>query len=82
MKNREELLDLSYTNKLDWIYNDQYLDIFIEDPSPYVRSCVAERGYGIETLINDKNIYVHFCVIAYCRNHKEKFKDILMLYNL
>lgn len=48
--------------KTNQIKNKQNLDVFINDPNPYIRAEVAEQGYGLDKLINDSDWYVRSIV--------------------
>lgn len=50
---KEELLNLPFEEKDKLIENNQYLDIFINDPDTNVRISVAYQKYRLDILIND-----------------------------
>lgn len=56
--NKEDICKLSITEKFNLIKNNQYLDIFIDDPDCNVRAQVARKGYGLHILVHDKNDWV------------------------
>lgn len=55
---KDELLNLPFKNKIEFIKKGKHLDVYIEDKDPDIRILVARKGYGLNQLINDKNIYV------------------------
>lgn len=81
---KDRLLSLTYNDKLEFIFNNEHLDIFVNNIDSGIRREVAYQGYGLDILINDKDIDVREEVIWYCRKHqdKEECKKILTLYNL
>lgn len=68
---KQEILNFPRRLKLNLIKRDKFLDIFIDDPEFGIRGCVAERGYGLDKLINDESGWVRHTVISYCKSHKK-----------
>ena len=44
----------------------------VNDEDWFVRTAVAQQGYGLEQLVNDKNWFVRKAVANYIENHKNK----------
>lgn len=61
---KDRLLSLTYNDKLEFIFNNEHLDIFVNDIDSSIRREVAKQGYGLEKLISDKDKYVR-CEVAY-----------------
>lgn len=66
----KELYKLSYNEKKYYIEKDKYLNIFIDDKDWSVRCTVAQQGYGLDKLFNDKNNDVRLTVQEYLDNQE------------
>ena len=52
---KDKILNLDNSEKLEMIKNHQNLDVLIDDEDWRIRMAVAEQGYGLDKLINDKD---------------------------
>ena len=52
---KEELLNLSYEEKVELIKEGKYLEVFVNDACISVRYDVANQGYGLDRLRYDRD---------------------------
>lgn len=52
---KEYILNLTYSEKLGMINNNENIYVLIDDGDWYVRKAVARQGYGLEKLVNDRS---------------------------
>lgn len=56
------LYSLPFEDKIKLIENNQYLDIFAEDPAFSIRMAILEKGYVLNKLVNDYNYFIRIGV--------------------
>ena len=56
------LYSLPFEDKIKLIENNQYLDIFAEDPAYSIRMAILEKGYALSKLVNDYNYFIRIGV--------------------
>lgn len=59
---KEQLLNMSYYEKIILIEQGMYLDVFIHDERAVVRMAEASQGYGLDILVHDEDSDVRYCV--------------------
>lgn len=49
--------------------DEKYIEQLLKDKSPYVRTCLAQKGIGLDRLENDEDWYVRHAVSNYRKHH-------------